>query len=465
MGRMLGGGRGRRSRRWRRWRRPKAGQLRAHEGLRRPGDPRQVRQGRRDQGRPAGRATCSSSTPAPRPAPPTSCRWPRTSSRGRGVGRSGRSSAARTCSRTSRFRQGQGRQGHAPAGLRLLPALAHRSEHHRPLPVDPRPTTSGRAHGACASRSRTCDRVVKQAKQLGGQRRHGRSLARRVDHDRLRDLGLPRQAGRERAARPGVHRRRQQPGAGDPDAARASLQTLSTSSPWLASVASPAPLAGLFEASGALSVLMAPNEPSLGWAWPALPANLKPPVPPTNEAPVRVRARRETSPPPWIATRRTSGGWRTAATPRPWVRAGELTPIRRYATMISGWGLRSARRHRLVSPAAPDDRLRRRRRWQPEAGAGRAGRQAIHGNDLSKRLRIYAFGAALGGQRMLDAASILAEQSGIPKSAARAGRPGTRRTRTTTRTRRAPRTTRQEPDPVPQEGRREALGLRAGRGL
>jgi hypothetical protein len=30
-------------------------------------------------------------------------------------------------------------------------------------------------------------------------------------------------------------------------------------------------------------------------------------------------------------------------------------------------------------------------------------------------LRIYAFGAALGGQRVLDAARILAEQSGIPK--------------------------------------------------
>ena len=41
--------------------------------------------------------------------------------------------------------------------------------------------------------------------------------------------------------------------------------------------------------------------------------------------------------------------------------------------------------------------------------------RAIHGNDLSRKLRIYAFGAALGGQRVLDAASTLAEQSGIPK--------------------------------------------------
>ena len=49
--------------------------------------------------------------------------------------------------------------------------------------------------------------------------------------------------------------------------------------------------------------------------------------------------------------------------------------------------------------------------------------RAIHGDDLSKRLRIYAFGASLGGQRVLDAAKALARQSGIPKRQAEAGRP------------------------------------------
>jgi hypothetical protein len=43
------------------------------------------------------------------------------------------------------------------------------------------------------------------------------------------------------------------------------------------------------------------------------------------------------------------------------------------------------------------------------------GVRAIHGDDLPKRLRIYAFGAALGGQRVLDAAKLLASQSGIPR--------------------------------------------------
>ena len=66
--------------------------------------------------------------------------------------------------------------------------------------------------------------------------------------------------------------------------------------------------------------------------------------------------------------------------------------------------------------------------------------RATHGDDLPKRLRIYAFGAALGGQRVLDGAKLLASQSGIPEAQPDARRPP-RRTRTTTRTRRVRRTT------------------------
>ena len=42
--------------------------------------------------------------------------------------------------------------------------------------------------------------------------------------------------------------------------------------------------------------------------------------------------------------------------------------------------------------------------------------RATHGHDLPRSLRIYAFGAALGGQRVLDAAKALARQSRIPRS-------------------------------------------------
>jgi hypothetical protein len=42
--------------------------------------------------------------------------------------------------------------------------------------------------------------------------------------------------------------------------------------------------------------------------------------------------------------------------------------------------------------------------------------RATHGHDLPRSLRIHAFGAALGGQRVLDAAKALATQSRIPRS-------------------------------------------------
>ena len=200
-----------------------------------------------------------------------------------------------------------------------------------------------------------------------------------------------------------------------PDAARASLQTLSTSTPWLTFGGIPAPLAGLFNTSGALSVLTAPDDTSIGWAWPALPANLKPPVEPTNEGQYGYALDVETSPAGLIAAQAHLGRLADSGTPRPWIRDGELTPIRRYAQMFSGWGLKSLDGTAWYHP----------QRLTIDSGAVAAGNKnpaqnvldvrATHGKDLPKRLRIYAFGAALGGQRVLDAATILAQQSGIPK--------------------------------------------------
>ena len=201
-----------------------------------------------------------------------------------------------------------------------------------------------------------------------------------------------------------------------PDAARASLQTLSTSTPWLTFGGIPAPLAGLFNTSGSLSVLTAPDDTSIGWAWPALPANLKPPVEPTNEAQYGYALDVETSPSGLIAAQAHLGRLADSGTPRPWIRDGELTPIRRYAQMFSGWGLKSLDGTAWYHP----------QRLTIDSGAVAAGNKnpaqavldvrATHGKDLPKRLRIYAFGAALGGQRVLDAATILAQQSGIRKN-------------------------------------------------
>jgi hypothetical protein len=43
------------------------------------------------------------------------------------------------------------------------------------------------------------------------------------------------------------------------------------------------------------------------------------------------------------------------------------------------------------------------------------GVRATHGRDLPKRLRMYAFAAALGSTRVLDATRELAHRSGIPR--------------------------------------------------
>jgi hypothetical protein len=199
------------------------------------------------------------------------------------------------------------------------------------------------------------------------------------------------------------------------DQANQSLQALAGSTPWLTFGGIPAPYTGLFNTSGALSVLTAPNETSLGWAWPALPANLKPPVEPTNEAQYGYALDTATSPAGLAAAQAHLGRLADSGTPRRWERAGELTPIRRYATMFSGWGLKSLDGTAWYHP----------QRLTIDSGAVAAGNanpaqdvlnvRATHGRDLPRRLWIYAFAGSLGAQRVLDAATILADQSGIPK--------------------------------------------------
>ena len=67
-------------------------------------------------------------------------------------------------------------------------------------------------------------------------------------------------------------------------AARAALSQLDdpAQTPWLSFGGIPAPYAGLFETTGALGAITAPDEPSLGQSFSGLPADLKPPVPTFN---------------------------------------------------------------------------------------------------------------------------------------------------------------------------------------
>jgi hypothetical protein len=209
-----------------------------------------------------------------------------------------------------------------------------------------------------------------------------------------------------------------------PDSATGALLALQTSSPWLSFGGIPAPFAGLFNSTGSLGAILDPNSPSLGQAFPFLPAILKPPVPVTNLAQYGYALDTKTSPPSLIAAQAHLG--QLSTTPDPvtglfgWDSTGALTPIGRYADMFSGYGL------------AHDDGLLsldgtawyHPQRLTIDSGAVAEGNanpaqdildvRATHGHDLPTTLRICAFGAALGGQGVLAAATILANQSNIP---------------------------------------------------
>jgi len=201
-----------------------------------------------------------------------------------------------------------------------------------------------------------------------------------------------------------------------PEQATASLQALQAGSPWLSFGGIPAPFAGLFNATGSTGALIDPDSPSIGQAWPLLPANLKPPVRVTNLAEYGYALDTETSPPSLAAAQAHLGHLAASGDPRGWDQAGEITPIQRFAQMFSGTGLHGLDGTAWYHP----------QRLTIDSGAVAAGNanpaqaildvHATHGHDLPKRLRIYAFGAALGGQRVLDAARVLAQQSGIPDS-------------------------------------------------
>ena len=199
-----------------------------------------------------------------------------------------------------------------------------------------------------------------------------------------------------------------------PADAQASLQSLQAGSPWLVFGGIPAPYTGLFNSTGALGAILDPDSPSVGQGFPLLPANLKPPVPATNLGLYGYALDTETSPPGLIAAQAHLGHLAASGTPRGWDQAGEITPIQRYAKMFAGWGLKGLDGTAWYHP----------RRLTIDSGAVAAGNanpaqqvldvHATHGRDLPRRLKIYAFGAALGGQRVLDAAKALAAQSRIP---------------------------------------------------
>ncbi len=202
--------------------------------------------------------------------------------------------------------------------------------------------------------------------------------------------------------------------------ATSSLQHLnaSSSSPWLVFGGIAAPFAGLFNATGSLGALLNPNMRSLGQQFPLLPADLKPSVPVTNLGQYGFALNVGTSPPELAAAQAHLGKGiaTTGSPPYGWNGAGALTPIKRFATMFSGLGIDNADGTEWYFPS----------RLTLDTGAigngiANPAQSILHVNDtmgkrLPKRLRLYAFAAALGSTAVLTATKLLANQSHIPMS-------------------------------------------------
>jgi pimeloyl-ACP methyl ester carboxylesterase len=195
--------------------------------------------------------------------------------------------------------------------------------------------------------------------------------------------------------------------------ATAALQNLDHNSPWLSFGGIAPPFAGLFNVVGSTLAKLEPDSPSILQSFPLIPPNLRSPVRVTNEAAYGYPLDTETSPPNLIAAQVHAGRLAPSGDPRGWEDAGELSPIQRVADMFSGTGLQGLDGTAWYHPM----------RLTIDSGAVGAGIanpaqsvldvRSTHGTDVP-HIPIYAFGAALGGQRVLDAAQLLATQSGIP---------------------------------------------------
>jgi hypothetical protein len=208
-------------------------------------------------------------------------------------------------------------------------------------------------------------------------------------------------------------------GSGPPETAAQAQAALSalqnpTTTPWLSFGGIGAPFAGLFNATGSLGVLTAPNLRSLGQLFAGLPAYLKPPVPVTNAAQYGYALNVGTS---LAAAQAHLGKGVGPAGPNGlsgWDGSGALTPLGRFAQMFAGAGILNVDGTEWYFPQRLTDDT-------AAVGGGLAnpaqkvlGVRSTMARRLSRRLRIYAFGAALGQQRVLTAAQQLAQLAHIP---------------------------------------------------
>ncbi len=201
--------------------------------------------------------------------------------------------------------------------------------------------------------------------------------------------------------------------------AHSALSTLDASgtTPWLSFGGIAAPYAGLFEITGSLGALLDPNSPSVGQDFSVLPADLKPSVRVTNLAEYGYAQNVGTSPSSLIAAQAHLGRGVAAAGPvHGWDGTGALTPINRFAQMFEGAGILGADGVEWYFPQRLTDDTSAVGNGLPNPAQPVLGVRSTLGRHLPHRLLMYAFGAALGGEAVLQATQQLAAQSGIPAS-------------------------------------------------
>ncbi len=202
-------------------------------------------------------------------------------------------------------------------------------------------------------------------------------------------------------------------------AATQDLQALDapTATPWLAFGGISAPYAGLFNATGSLAALLYPNDPSLGQTSGLLPSDIVPPLRVTNVAQYGYALNAATSPPSLLAAQAHLGVGITASGPvHGWDGTGALTPIKRFATMFSGYPMKNVDGTEWYFPQRLTDDTGAVNNGNANPAQSVLDVDATMGHDLPKNLLIYAFGARLGGAGVLEDARILAGQSHIPLS-------------------------------------------------
>jgi pimeloyl-ACP methyl ester carboxylesterase len=197
-------------------------------------------------------------------------------------------------------------------------------------------------------------------------------------------------------------------------AATTALQTLATSTPWLAFGGVGAPYLGLFSATGSAGALIDPNSPAIGQTFSLLPAQLKPPVPVTNLALFGYDTDVKTSQ-LGFASEAHLGQLAATGDPRGWDSAGAITPITRWATMLSGFGVSGADGTEWYFPQRLTDDTGAIGNGIANPAQKVMDVHATMGRKLPHDLRMYAFGA-FGGSAITGATVALAKQSGIPKS-------------------------------------------------